>query len=194
MIYPILAYGHPVLREKGITVNAEEPGLDQLISDLWQTMQNANGCGLAANQIGKNLQLFIIDSRSTFLQLDKDDRCHFFEGDDSGTEETFINATIQSRGVKSWTDDEGCLSMPGFSHPVTRPWSVEITYYNRNFELQHRNFSGITARMIQHEHDHTQGILYPDHLPPLTRKLLAAKLKRIRDGKVRTTYPLAFYR
>ncbi|WP_018629732.1 peptide deformylase [Niabella aurantiaca] len=194
MIYRVQAYGHPLLRTKSVPVDAGEKGLDLLVSDLWQTMRRANGCGLAANQVGKALQLFIVDSRSTYLQQDTAARKADFEVEDTGIEETFINARICSRSERVWVANEGCLSIPGFYQPVVRPWSVEITYMDKDLKTQHRTFSGITARMIQHEYDHTQGILYLDHLSPLSRKLLAAKLKRIREGKVHTTYPLEFYR
>jgi len=194
MVYPVLAYGHPLLRAKGAMVDPEEKSLDPFIEGLWQTMRRANGCGLAASQAGSALQLFIIDSRSTYLQQEVAARKAGFEAGDTGIEETFINAQILNRSVQTWVDDEGCLSIPGLYQPVERPWSVEVMYTDRALKTQHRMFSGITARMIQHEYDHTQGILYLDHLSPLSRKLLGAKLKRIRNGKVHTTYPLEFYR
>lgn len=194
MIHAVLAYGHPLLGAKGLPVDPEEndPGL--MIRDLWQTMRRANGCGLAASQVGQNLQLFIVDSRSTYRQLNAGTRNTCYEKGDTGIEETFMNAVIVHRSEESWVEDEGCLSIPGLYQPVRRSWSVELTYLDRDLRQQRRIFSGATARMIQHEYDHTQGILYLDHLSPLTRKLLAAKLRRIREGKVNAGYPLVFYR
>lgn len=190
---PILAYGHPVLRQPCSDIEKNYPELDKLIADLWETMKNANGCGLASPQIGIPIRLFIVDSKSTFENLGEDDRKRYFSQDDKGIIETFINAKITGRSEERWEDEEGCLSIPNLSYTVKRHWAITITYYDQHFERQIRTFSGATARMIQHEYDHTEGVLYLDHVKPLTKKLMASKLQRIQKGQIGTNYPMKFY-
>lgn len=188
----ILSLGHKILKEKCENINPDYPNLGQLISDMWETMQNANGCGLAAPQIGQTIRLFIVDSKSTYENLDEMDRQAYYYNGDKGIMETFINAKIIGRSERYWEDDEGCLSIPDLSQSVKRPWTITIEYYNTDFEKQTRTFSGTTARMIQHEYDHTDGILYLDHLKPLTKRLMGSKLKRIIKGQIKTKYPMKF--
>lgn len=188
----ILAYGHQILKQKCNDVEKDYPELDKLIDDMWETMENANGCGLASPQIGLPIRLFIVDSKSTFDNLGEEDRKFYFPQDDKGIMETFINVNIIQRSEKLWEDEEGCLSIPNLFYKVKRNWAITIEYYNRNFEKQIRTFSGTTARMIQHEYDHTEGILYLDYLKPLTKKLLEGKLKKIARGQIKTRYPMKF--
>ncbi|UII20490.1 peptide deformylase [Fulvivirga ligni] len=187
----ILAYGNPMLHKKCSEINTFYPDLDKIIEDLWDTMRYANGCGLAASQIDLPLKLFIVDSKSTFDSLDNVDRGVYFEGD-HGLQETFINARILSQSKETWNDLEGCLSIPHLSYQISRPWGIEIEYYNRDFEKQIKVFKGLTARMIQHEFDHTEGILYLKYLKPLTRKLMVSKLKKIANGQIDVPYPMKF--
>lgn len=189
---PILAYGHSILKQKCNDIEKDYPELDKLIADMWETMENANGCGLASPQIGLPIRLFIVDSKTTFENLDEQDQGIYFEKNDSGIKETFINAKIIQRSEELWEDEEGCLSIPNLFYKVKRNWAITIEYYNRNFEKQIRTFSGTTARMIQHEYDHTEGILYLDYLKPLTKKLLEGKLKKIARGQIKTRYPMKF--
>ena len=192
MKLPILAYGHSILKQKCNDIEKDYPELDKLIADMWETMENANGCGLASPQIGLPIRLFIVDSKTTFENLDEQDQGIYFEKNDSGIKEIFINAKIIERSAELWEDDEGCLSIPELSQKVKRPWTITIAYYNKDFELQRKTFSGTTARMIQHEYDHTEGILYLDYLKPLTKKLLEGKLKKIARGQIKTRYPMKF--
>lgn len=192
MNLPVLAYGHSILNQKCAPVDNYYPNLEQLIQNMWETMQNANGCGLAAPQVGHAIRLFVVDSIATYESMEKADRRDYFENSDKGTRETFINATIVERSDDYWEDDEGCLSIPGLTQSIKRPWSITIEYYNRNFEKQIRVFSGITARMIQHEYDHTEGILILHYLKPLQKKLLESKLKKIIKGQIRSKYPMQF--
>lgn len=192
MILPILAYGHKMLREPCQNIGKSFPDLDRLTSDMWDTMENAKGCGLAAPQIGKPIRLFVVDSKTTYDNLDEEARKDYFDKHDTGIRESFINAEIIERSADYWDDEEGCLSIPGLSQEVSRPWSIKIKYYNHNFEEITASFSGATARMIQHEYDHTEGILYLDYLKPLTRKLLASRLERVAKGKTRAGYPVKF--
>lgn len=192
MKLPILAYGHPLLRTACREITASFPRLDALICNMWDTMKAANGCGLAAPQVGQDIRLFIVDSKTTFDHLAPDERDGYFAPGDEGIAETFINARITHRSEETWEDPEGCLSIPGITQAVRRSWAITINYCNTNFEKQTKTFSGATARMIQHEYDHTEGIFYLDHLSPLKRKLLDAKLKRIAKGNVAVNYPMKF--
>lgn len=188
----ILAYGHSMLRQQCKDIEKEYSGLDKLIADMWETMRNANGCGLAAPQIGLPVKLFIVDSRTTFENLEEADREIYFDQDDKGIMETFINARIIERSGTLWEDGEGCLSIPGLLQKVKRHWTIKMEYYDHSFDKYIRSFSGTTARMIQHEYDHTEGILYLDYLKPLTKKLMATRLRKIMKGQIRPRYPMKF--
>ena len=190
----ILAYGHHILKQKCNDIEKDYPELDKLIADMWETMENANGCGLASPQIGLPVRLFIVDSKSTFDNLGEEERKFYFPQDDKGIMETFINAKIIQRSEELWEDEEGCLSIPNLFYKVKRNWAITIEYYNRNFKKQIRTFSGTTARMIQHEYDHTEGVLYLDYLKPLTKRLMASKLQKILKGQIVPSYPMKFIR
>lgn len=192
MILPILAYGHAILRQKGRPVTKDEPELDVLIDNMWETMSGANGCGLAAPQIGEPIRLFIVDSQSTFENCEPQERSLYFPAEDRGIRETFINARIINRSSETWEDEEGCLSIPHLNRKVKRSWTIEVEYMDRQFITHLKTFSGMTARMIQHEYDHTQGILYLDYLQPLTRKLMESKLRKISKGQIRANYPMRY--
>jgi len=189
MQLPILLYGHQLLRGKAKPVAVTQPGIKKIISDMWQTMYGAGGCGLAAPQVNLPLRIFIVDSQGTFKQMPPEDKQQYFSGD-SGIQETFINARITARSAETWLDQEGCLSIPGVWGLVERPWQVTVEYLNADLQTQVKIFSGLTARMIQHEFDHTEGILYLDYLPPLKRIALKKKLNNITLGKIKPGYPV----
>jgi len=178
MILPILAYGAGVLRAPGREVAPEEPGLQKLITDMWQTLNNAGGVGLAAQQVNKALLLFIVDSTNAV--------------DDGGIRQVFINARILEYSETTCSDAEGCLSIPGIWEEVIRAERITIQYQDEHFIMHTRVFEGVTARMIQHEYDHTQGKLYLDYLKPLRRKLLQGKLQAVMKGRVESGYPMKF--
>ena len=190
----ILAYGHHILKQKCNDVEKDYPELDKLIDDMWETMENANGCGLASPQIGLPIRLFIVDSKSTFDNLGEEERKLYFPKNEKGIMETFINANIIQRSEELWEYEEGCLSIPNLFYKVKRNWAITIEYYNRDFEKQIRTFSGTTARMVQHEYDHTEGVLYLDYLKPLTKSLVASKLQKILKGQIVPSYPMKFIR
>lgn len=192
MNLPIVAYGNRILKQKCVPINENTPEIQTLITDMWETMKQANGCGLSSSQIGKPLQLFVVDSKITFENLDIEDQILYFEKDDKGIMETFINARIINSSEETWEDHEGCLSIPGLSQKVQRPWEITIEYLNQDFIQQTKTFTGLTARIIQHEYDHTQGILYIDHLKPLTRKMMESRLKKIINGNIATGYSMKF--
>jgi peptide deformylase len=192
MILPIEAYGNWILRQKCEKISLKDIKLRDLIENMWETMRFANGCGLAASQIGKAIKLFIVDTKSTFEALQPEERLGYFEKNDYGIFETFINAKIVSRSSETWSDYEGCLSLPEISKEVKRSWNITIEYYDSNFEKQTRTFGGYTARVIQHEYDHTEGVLYIDRINALTKKMIDGKLKRIMKGQVETKYLMKY--
>ncbi|ROI04715.1 MULTISPECIES: peptide deformylase [unclassified Chryseobacterium] len=192
MNLPIIAYGNPILKQKCSKIQENTPEIQNLIDDMWDSMKNASGCGLSSSQIGKPLQLFIVDSQITYENLDLEDQILYFEKNNKGIRETFINTKIISHSEETWEDYEGCLSIPGLSQKVRRPWKITIEYFNQDFTQQTKTFSGLTARIIQHEYDHTQGVLYTDRLKPLTKKLMESKLKKIANGNIVTGYPMKF--
>jgi peptide deformylase len=189
---PILAYGHSILKQKSSDIDDNYPNLKSLIADMWETMHNAYGCGLAAAQLGIPIRLFIVDSKTTYEQLDEDLRAYYFEANDKGVKQTFINATIIHRSAEEWEDEEGCLSIPNISYKVKRSWDITMHYYDENFKEKIQTFYGATARMIQHEYDHTEGILYFDYLQPISKRLFSRQLNKIIKGKVQVPYRMKF--
>jgi peptide deformylase len=176
MILPIVAYGAAVLRTPGQPVTPAAPGLQKLVNDMWHTLENAGGVGLAAPQVNQPLQLFIVDSTAADA--------------DNGIRQVFLNAQILDYSTVTCLDTEGCLSIPGIWEEVARACSITIRYQDEAFNTHTQTYHGSTARMIQHEYDHTQGKLYVDYLPPLRRRLLQNKLQAISKGKVKSPYPM----
>ena len=191
MILPIVSYGHDVLRQKCIEVEQHDPELEALITNMWETLYGADGCGLAAPQVNVPVRLFLVDSKLTYESMDEEDREDFYDGD-TGIHETFINARIVEYSEDTWIDEEGCLSIPAIVRDVERPWSITIEYVDRQFQPQRKTFNGITARMIQHEYDHIEGILYLDYLTPRQMTLLKDKLRKISEGEITAEYPMKF--
>jgi peptide deformylase len=192
MILPIVAYGHPVLRKVAQDIQPDYPGLEKLISDMWDTMYGSNGVGLAAPQIAKDIRLFVIDSAQIFANMDDDDRKEDSYPDDPGTKQVFINAHIVDEGGEDWAYNEGCLSIPKIREDVYRAEEVTLDFLDENFVPQRRTYNGITGRIILHEYDHIDGKLFIDHLSPLKRKLLKRKLDDISRGVVRVDYKMSF--
>jgi peptide deformylase len=190
MILPIVAYGHPVLRAVGVEIDKEYPGLEQLIADMWETMYNSNGVGLAAPQINRPIRLFVVDSLQIIHNLEEDEK-NEYPGDE-GIREVFINAQIKQLDGMEWAYNEGCLSIPKVREDVLRKETVTLTYLNDAFEPQEKTFTGITARVILHEYDHIEGKLFIDHIKPLKRTLLKRKLDDISKGKIRVDYRMLF--
>lgn len=190
MILPILSYGHEMLRRKCDDVTPGHP-VEQLITDMWETLYNAAGCGLAAPQIGEPVNLFLVDSKLIFQQMNPESRLVYFE-DNNGIKEVFINARIVATSERKWESAEACLSIPGLQYDAERSWSITIEYLDEYFKPHKRTISGITARMILHEYEHTRGILYLDHLPMRRQRRLSSKLDKISKGKVNVPYPMNF--
>jgi peptide deformylase len=188
MILPIVAYGSPILRKVAQDIEADYPGLAKLIEDMWETMYFSNGVGLAAPQINKSVRIFVMDSVQIIENLEPEER-EEYPGDE-GLKEVFINPHIIAFDGKEWPYNEGCLSIPKVREDVVRPTSVTIEWLDENFQLKEATFSGITARVIQHEYDHLEGKLFIDYLTPLKRRLLKGKLLDISKGKVKMDYRL----
>ena len=184
MIYPIVAYGDPVLRKKAIDINADHPKLNEVIENMFTTMYKSQGVGLAAPQVGMSIRLFVIDSTP-------------FKDDDpkaEGFKRVFINAKILNEEGKKWKFNEGCLSIPGIREDVERNSVITIQYHDENFNLLTEEFEGIKARIIQHEYDHIEGILFTDHLTPLKKKMIKGRLTNISKGITDTDYKMKFYK
>lgn len=190
MILPIVAYGNPVLRETGKDIEADYPGLDKLLEDMWETMYASNGVGLAAPQINRNIRLFVVDSRQIFENMDEREKAEY--PGDNGIKQVFINAHINELDGDDWAYNEGCLSIPKIREDISRPEIVTITYMDEEFQEHMRTYTGITARVILHEYDHIEGKLFIDHVSPLKRKLMKRKLDDITKGKVSVDYKMAF--
>ncbi len=190
MILPIVAYGHPVLRKVAEDITPDYPGLTELIANMWQTMYASNGVGIAAPQINKAIRLFVVDSKQIIESLEEDEKDEY--PGDEGVKEVFINAHIVETGGKEWPYNEGCLSIPKVREDVDRPQTVTLRYVNENFQPQEKTFTGVTARVILHEYDHIDGILFIDHLKPLKRRMLKSKLDDITKGKIRVDYKMSF--
>lgn len=189
-ILPIVAYGHPVLREVAKDITAAYPNLDKLIEDMWQTMYASNGVGLAAPQINRSIRLFVVDTEQMFENMDAAEKREF--PGDTGIKKVFINAHIVELDGEPWAYNEGCLSIPKIREDIKRPESVTLEYVNEQFELMTETFTGLTARVILHEYDHLEGKLFIDHISPLKRKLMKGKLADISKGKIKVDYKMMF--
>ncbi len=189
MTLPIVAYGDPVLRKTGKDIDKDYPDLDSLISNMWETMYRASGVGLAAPQIGLPIRLFLVDASpfaedETYSEEEKAAMKDF--------KRVFINARMQDEEGNSWTFSEGCLSIPDVHEDVSRKDTITITYSDEQFKEHTETFRGILARIIQHEYDHIEGILFTDKLSSLRRRLLKGKLSNISKGKIEVDYKMRF--
>lgn len=185
MILPIIAYGTHVLRRQADPIAAEYPELEKLIANMWETMYNAHGVGLAAPQIGLSIRLFVVDS----VQLEDDEER---EMEQTGIKKVFINAQILHEDGEPWLYEEGCLSIPDIRAEVSRPDLVRIRYFDENFQEHTEEFDGLNGRIIQHEYDHIEGKLFTDRISPLKRRLLKNRLEDITKGKVDVRYKMKF--
>ncbi|HLW31383.1 MAG TPA: peptide deformylase [Aequorivita sp.] len=189
MILPIVAYGDPVLRKETAEISKDYPNLKQLIENMFETMYEARGIGLAAPQVGASIRLFIVDATP-------------FEDDDDFSEEeqkflstfkrVFINAKIIDESGDEWAFNEGCLSIPEVREDIFRQPDITMEYQDENFKKHKETFSGIVARIIQHEYDHIEGILFTDKLSPLKKRLIKGKLTKISKGDIDVDYRMKF--
>ncbi len=182
MILPILAYGDPILKKKAVPIEPDHPGLEELISNMWETMYNAQGVGLAAPQVGHSIRLFIIDA-NPFAE-DHPELKDF--------KKVFINAEILEETGKEWLFNEGCLSFPELREDINRKPEIKLRYQDENFRQYEETFSGMAARIIQHEYDHIDGVLMVDRMSALKRRLIRKKLSNISRGAVNPGYLMKF--
>lgn len=180
MIYSIVAYGDPVLRKEAKDITDRSFDIKKLVADMYETMYNANGVGLAAPQIGKGIRVFVLDGEP----MDEDNL--------KGFKKAFVNPTILEEDGEEWGFEEGCLSLPGIHEEVFRPDRVKIHYFDENWNEFTEEYTGIAARIIQHEYDHIEGILFTDYLSGLKKRLLKGKLTGISKGKCESTYRMRF--
>lgn len=182
MILPVYAYGQPVLKRVGEEIDENYEGLEQLIDDMWETMYNASGVGLAAPQIGKSIRLFLVDT----VQVMEEGK------EDEGIKKAFLNAEILEEEGDFWDYEEGCLSIPHLRGDVARQAKVKIKYQDENFVEHIEEYDGTNARVIQHEYDHIEGILFTEKLKPLKKRMMLRKLDAIKKGNVSADYRLKF--
>ncbi|HXB12475.1 MAG TPA: peptide deformylase [Bacteroidia bacterium] len=189
MVLPILAYGDPILKKKAVDITKDHPNLKQVIDNMFDTMHNAKGVGLAAPQVGLSIRLFVVDS-SPFAE-DKEDT------DEKKKElmnfkKVFINAQILTEDGNKWKFNEGCLSIPSIREDVERKPKIIIQYLDENFKSHKETYDGVRARIIQHEYDHIEGILFTDRINPLRKQLLKRKLSEVSKGFVEVSYKMKF--
>ena len=188
MILPIRAFGDPVLRKKCTDITQDYPQLPELIENMFETMHAANGIGLAAPQIGLDIRLFCVDA----TPLAEDEDYADIAEELKSFKKVFINAIILEESGNEWKFNEGCLSIPDVREDVKRKETILIEYFDENFVKHTDTFSDIRARIIQHEYDHIEGILFTDHLSSLKKKLVKGKLTKIANGEVSINYKMRF--
>ena len=189
MVLPVVAYGDPVLRKVSQEIDQDYKNLNELIENMFDTMYDSNGVGIAAPQIGKDIRLFIVDCSP----FEEDEDYEDVKDELKNFKRIFINPKqIGSSEGDEWTFTEGCLSIPNIHEDVTRPESVTLEYFDENWEKHTETFSDIRARVIQHEYDHLEGKLFIDYISSFKKKLISNKLKNITKGKVNTSYKMKF--
>lgn len=179
---PIIAYGDPILRKKAAEVSKDQPELDSLIANMFETMYAAHGVGIAAPQVGYSLRVFIVDATP-------------FAEDEPGLKnfkKVFINASVLEETGKLWDFNEGCLSIPDIREDISRNETITLSYYDEHWNHHQETFSGLAARIIQHEYDHIEGKLFTDKMSPLRKAMLKNKLESISKGNVKTEYKMKF--
>jgi peptide deformylase len=189
MIVPIFGYGEPVLRKVGEEITPEYPNLKEIITNMYETMYNAYGVGLAAPQVGLAIRLFVIDTEPF---SDSDDLTKEEHEQLKDFKQTFINAKMIVEEGEEWGFNEGCLSIPDVREDVYRNEKITIEYYDENFNKKTEIFDGLIARVIQHEYDHIEGILFTDKISSLKKTLIKKKLQNIMEGKARPDYRMKF--
>ncbi len=178
MILPVTIIGSPILRKVAVDIDKNYEGLDTIVKDLWDTMYASDGVGLAAPQIDKSIRIFVIDG--TALKEDDSTLVNF--------KKVFYNARITERSGEEYYFNEGCISVPNFRDDIKRQPKIRMNYYDEKWEFRDEVFAGVRARIIQHEYDHLEGILFTDHISPLKKRLMKAKLDAISKGKFKVNY------
>ncbi len=189
MIYPIVAYGDPVLRKETKEITKDYPKFEDVLANMFETMYGAHGIGLAAPQVGIPIRLFIVDATpfDDDEDLSEEERTYL-----STFKRVFINPIIVEESGDEWAFNEGCLSIPDVREDVFRQETITIEYLDEDFKKHKETIGGIAARIIQHEYDHIEGVLFTDKLSPLKKRLIKSKLANISKGKVRVDYRMRF--
>lgn len=188
MILPIRAYGDPVLRKHCDEIGEDYPDIKELANNMFETMWNANGIGLAAPQVGLDIRLFVVD----ISPLAEDEDYEDIADELKNFKKVFINAKILEESGEEWKFNEGCLSIPDVREDIKRKETIVIEYFDENFVKHTDTFSDIRARVIQHEYDHIEGILFTDYLSPLKKKLVKGRLNKITHGDINVNYKMRF--
>ncbi len=182
MILPIYAYGHKVLKKVAVPLSSIDEEITSLISNMWKTMYNAHGVGLAAPQVGKSIRIFLVDTVQVMDDKDKE----------KGIKQAFINPQMVDESGEFWTYEEGCLSIPHVRADVFRQKKIRIKYQDENLEHHESIFSGINARVIQHEYDHLEGVLFTEKIKSLKKRLIKRRLDNIKKGNVSADYAMKY--
>ena len=180
MILPIFAFGSPILRVKAKPIEKDHPNLKGIIADMYDTMAASNGIGLAAPQVGFGIRIFLVDA------------CEMEDVEPANFKRTFINPVIEEEWEEPWAFEEGCLSIPNVRENVNRNAKVRISYVDEDFKPHTEEFDGMIARIIQHEYDHLEGVLFTDRIHPLKRQFLKGRLENISKGRVDVNYKMKF--
>lgn len=189
MILPIVSYGSSVLKKTAKEITSDYPNLSELIANMWETMYAANGVGLAAPQIGLSIRIFVIDA-SPFVD---EENMSVKEIETINTfKKVFINPKIIREEGKLWDFNEGCLSIPEVREDISRKEEILINFFDENFELQKLKLNGLAARVVQHEYDHVEGVLFTDHLSSLKKRLIKNRLTLISKGDISVDYKMSF--
>jgi peptide deformylase len=191
MILPIVAYGSPILKREAEEIEEGFEDLDMLIENMFETMYEANGVGLAAPQIDKSIRLFIVDA-SPFAEVEEGEEPDPMAAGLENFKKVFINPIIEEEEGEEWAFNEGCLSIPNIREEVLRKPKIKISYYDENWKYHEDEYEGYAARIIQHEYDHVDGVLFTDHLSPLKKRLLKKKLTNIAKGECEVKYRMKF--
>lgn len=182
MILPIVAYGHPLLRRTSKEIDKDYPGLNELIENMWETMYLSSGVGLAAPQVNLSIRLFVIDASPFADEIPEAE----------GFKKVFINAQIIEEEGEEWSFNEGCLSIPDIREEVNRKPKIRIHYYDENFNFYDEQYDSVMARIIQHEYDHLDGIMFVDRVSSIRKVLLKRKLQDISKGNISIDYKMIF--
>lgn len=191
MILPIVAYGDPLLKREAEEIDENYKGLQKLVDDMFETMYAASGVGLAAPQINKSIRIFIVDA-SPFAEVEEGEEPDPMADGLDGFKKVFINPIIEEEEGVEWAFAEGCLSIPKIREDVFRKPNIKISYYDENWNFFEEEYEGYAARIIQHEYDHVEGVLFTDHLSPLKKKILKKKLTNISKGEIDVSYRMKF--
>ena len=186
MILPILSYGNSILKKKCVDIDSSYPNLNELINDMWDTMYNAEGVGLAAPQIGRKIRLFIIDASPFYEEKEAN------EYELKNLKRVFINPTVTFLNDEKSSFNEGCLSIPDVREDIERFDSIKIDFFDEEFNSHSLDFNGILSRVILHEYDHIQGVLFTDKISKFKRTLIQKKLNKISRGQIDVNYPMKF--